>query len=104
MMIGNEEKPESYAEVVKDSTNEEEIKCQPKQPISKGGPAERPDIRRETPSYVPKYGYLFYGHCFTCGRFEYKVVNYFQRRNFETRNNHASLRRPQYSNRFGPLR
>ena len=59
MTMGNEEKPRSYVEVVKDSTNEEEIECQPDQPISKGGPVERPDFRRAPPSYVPRYGYLF---------------------------------------------
>ena len=39
-----------------------------------------------------------------CGRFGHKAINCFQRRNFETRNNLASLRWPQYNNRFGPLR
>ena len=38
MMTGNEENPRSYAEVVKDYTNEEDIKYQQEQPISKGGP------------------------------------------------------------------
>ena len=47
--------------------------------------------------------YLFYGYFFTCGRFEHKVVNCFSRRNFETMNNHASLRQPQYSNRYVPF-
>ena len=37
IMTGNEEKPRSYAEVVKDSPNEEEIECQTKQPIPKEG-------------------------------------------------------------------
>ena len=69
MMTGNEEKPIIYAEVVKDSTNEEDIECQPEQPLSKGGPRERQDLRKEPPSYVPRYEYFFYGHCFTCGRF-----------------------------------
>ena len=94
ILTDNEKKPRSYAEVVKDSKNEEEIERQPKQPLSKGGPAERPDLRRAPPSYVPKYGYFFYGHCFTCGRFGHKVVNCFKR-TFKTRNNHASLRWPQ---------
>ena len=40
MMIGNEEKPRSYVEVVKASSNEEEIKCQPEQSMPKGGPTE----------------------------------------------------------------
>ena len=92
------------AEIVKDSTNEGETECQLEQTLSKGSPEERPDIKKSPPSYVPRYGYLFYGHLFTCGRFGHKVANYFQRRNFETRNNHVSLIRPQYSNKFGPLR
>ena len=80
MMTGNEEKPRSYAEVVKDSTNEEGIECQPEQPIPKEGPTERQDLRRTTPSFVPRYGHFFYGYCFTCGRFGHKIVNCFQRR------------------------
>ena len=39
-MIGNKEKPRSYAKVVEDSTNEEEIECQLEQPIPKGGLAK----------------------------------------------------------------
>ena len=101
---GNEEKPRSYVEVVKDSTNEEEIECHPKQPLSEVGPTERPDLRRTAPSSVPRYGHFFYGYCFTCGKFEHKVVNCFQRRNFETRNNPTRLGWPQYNNKFGPLR
>ena len=69
MMTGNEEKPRSYAKVGKDSTNEQEIECQPKQPLSKRRPAERPDLIKSPPSYVPRYGYFFCGHCFTCGIF-----------------------------------
>ena len=65
MMTGNEEKPRSYAEVVKDSTNEEEIECQLEQPIPKGRPTKRQDLIRTTPSSAPRYGYLFYGYCFT---------------------------------------
>ena len=38
---GNEEKPRSFTEVVKGSTNEDEIKCQPEQYIPKGRSAER---------------------------------------------------------------
>ena len=41
MTTGNEEKPRSYAKVVKASTNEEEIECQPENSIPKGGPAEK---------------------------------------------------------------
>ena len=104
MLTDNEKKPRRYAEVVKDSKNEEEIERQPEQPVLEKGPAERSDHRKAPPPYIPRYGYFFYGHCFTCGRFGHKAVNCFQRRNFETRNNLASLRRPQYNNRFDPLR
>ena len=74
MMTDNEKNPRSYAEVVKDSTNEEEIECKPKQPMSKQATTETLDIRRTPPSYVPRYGYLFYGNCFTCGIFGHKAV------------------------------
>ena len=83
MTIGNEEKPRSYAKVVKDSPNEEEIECQPEQPIPKEGPTKRQDIRRTTPSFVSRYGHFFNGYCFTCGKFGHKVVNCFQRRNLK---------------------
>ena len=73
MTIGNEEKPRSFAKVVKDSPNEEEIECQPKNPIPKEGPAERVGLRRTTPSSVLRYGHFFYGYCFTCGRFRHKL-------------------------------
>ena len=80
------------------------MKCQPEQSIPKGELVERQYIRRTSPSFVPGYGHFFYGYCFTCGKSGHKVVNFFQRRNFETRNNPASLRWPQYNNRFSPLR
>ena len=92
MLTDNEKKTRRYAKFVKDYKNEEEIKCQPEQPVSKEAPAERPDLRKAPPPYILRYGYFFYGHCFTCRRFGHKVVNCFQRRNFETRNNLASLR------------
>ena len=82
MLTNNEKKTRIYVEVFKDSTNEEEIECQPERPLSEVGTPERPYLRKEPPSYVPRYGYFFYGHCFTCGRFGHKAVNYFQRRNF----------------------
>ena len=90
MLTDNEKKPRRYAEVVKDYKNEEEIEHQPEQPVSEEGPTERSDLKKAPPPYIPRYGYYFYGHCFTCGRFGHKAVNCFQRRNFETRNNLAS--------------
>ena len=77
MLIDNEKKPRRYAEVVKDYKNEEEIERQPEQPVSEEGPAERSDLRKSPPPYIPRYGYFFYGHCFTCGRFGHKAVNCF---------------------------
>ena len=94
MLTDNEKKARRYAEVVKDYKNEEEIERQPEQPVSKEGPAERLDLRKAPSPYIPRYGYLFYGNFFTCGRFGQKAINCFQRRNFDTRNNLASLRRP----------
>ena len=69
MLTDNEKKPKRYAEVVKDYKNEEEIECQPEQPVSEEVPAKRLDLRKEPPPYIPRYGYFFNGHCFTCGRF-----------------------------------
>ena len=83
MLKYNKNKPRSYAEVVKDYTNEEEIECQLEQPLSEEGLTERPDLIKAPPSYVPRYGYFFYGHYFTCGRFGHKAVNYFQRRTLD---------------------
>ena len=113
MTTGNEEKPRSYTEVVKHSTDEDEIKFQPKQSIPKGESSKRRDIRRTAPPFVPRFRPFFYGSCFTCGKFAppfvprfrpffhgscftcgkigHKAVNYFQRRNFETRNNSTNL-------------
>ena len=62
MLTDNEKKPRRYAEVVKDSKNEEEIECQPEQPVLEKGPAERSDHTKAPPPYIPRYGYFFYGH------------------------------------------
>ena len=94
MLTYNKKKPRRYAKVVKDYKNEEEIESHPEQPLSEEGLVERPDLRKEPPPDVPRYVFFFYGNLFTCGRFGHKVVNYFQRIKFETRNNPASLRRP----------
>ena len=87
MLTDNKKKPRRYAKVVKDYKNEEEIECQLEKPLSKEGPPERPDLRKSPPPYVPRYGYFFYGHCFTCEKFGHKVVNCIRRRIFENRNN-----------------
>ena len=103
MTTANAETPRSYAEVIKDSTDEDEIKCQPKQSIPKGSSTEIQYLRRIAPPFFPRFGHFFYGYCFICGKFGHKAVNYFQRGNFETRNNSANLRWPWYNNIFVPL-
>ena len=92
MLTDNKKKPRRYGEFVKDYKNEEEIERQPEQYVSEERLVERSYLRKEPPPYIPRYGYLFYGQFFTCGRLGHKDVNYFQRRNYETRNNPASLR------------
>ena len=64
MLTDNKKNPKRYAKVVKDYKNEEEIECQLEQPVSEEGPAERSDLRKAPPPYIPRYGYFFYGHCY----------------------------------------
>ena len=59
MLTDNEKRPRRYAEVVKDSKNEEEIEHQLEQLVLEKGPAERSDHIKAPPPYIPRYGYFF---------------------------------------------
>jgi hypothetical protein len=97
----NEEKPKSYAEVIKGSMKKEECKTlkknipevqktqeedykitssmfKPQISLNHDHDQPRMEFRRTTPqrrSFTPRYVSFFYGHCFYCTNFGHKVAD-----------------------------
>jgi hypothetical protein len=97
----NEEKPKTYAEVIKGSMKKEECKplkknipevqktqeedyrrrsstFKPQRSLNHDHDHPRKEFRRTTPqriSFTPRYVNFFYGHCFYCTNFGHKVAD-----------------------------
>jgi hypothetical protein len=97
----NEEKPKTYAEVIKGSMKKEECNplkknipevqktqeedyrrrsstFKPQRSLNHDHDQPRKEFRRTTPqrrSFTPRYVNLFYGHCFYCTNFGHKVAD-----------------------------
>jgi hypothetical protein len=89
----NEEKPKSYAKVIKGSMKKEE--CKPQRNLNHDHDQSRKEFRRTTPqriSFTPMYVNFFYGHCFYCTNFGHKVADCrAYERNVQERNGYVAL-------------
>ena len=72
MTAKKEGKQRIYADSIKETIKKEEGRCQQESPVVEKIREESKAFRRTTPPrrpFAPMYECLFYGHCYSCGRF-----------------------------------